>query len=103
MPNSATVHRPSVLAIAPRVVVITFAVSALSFALLLLVGILGTALWAVLRGQPLNMTGAYRHFAIPAIKIVGVLTFVGASVLEIRHYFRRRSEAVAAQASKGQP
>jgi membrane protein YdbS with pleckstrin-like domain len=102
MPNSATVHRPSVLAIAPRVLVITFAVSALSFALLLLLGIVGTALWYAVRGQPLVMTHAYRSFAIPAVKVVAAVTFIGAVILEIRHYLRARSEAVAAVSQKGQ-
>jgi hypothetical protein len=100
--SSAAVHRPSVLAIAPRVVAITFAISALSFALLLLVGIVGTALFSAVSHQPLDMTTAYRHFAIPAIKAVVAITFVGAWVLEIRHYLRRRAEALAAEAGKGQ-
>jgi hypothetical protein len=102
MPTSATVGRPSVLAIAPRVLVITFAVSALSFALLLLLGIVGTTLWYVVRGQPLVITHAYRSFAIPGVKVVAAVTFIGAVIVEIRHYLRARSEAVAAS-EKGQP
>lgn len=103
MPNSTTLHRPSVLAIAPRIVVITFAISALSFALLLLLGIVGTALWFAFHGQPLVMTYAYRSFAIPAIKIVAAVAFVGACVLEVRHYLKARAEALAPEGRKGQP
>ena len=103
MPNSATVRRPSVLAIAPRVLVITFAVSALSFALLLLVGIVGTALWYVVREQPLVMSHAYRSFAIPAVKVVAAVTFICAVILEIRQYLKARNEAAAALNQKGQP
>jgi membrane protein YdbS with pleckstrin-like domain len=103
MLNSATPHRPSLLAIAPRVLVITFAVSALVFALLLLVGIVGTALWYAVHGQPLVMTHAYRSFAIPAVKVVAAVTFICAVILEIRHYLKARSEAAAALNQKGQP
>jgi hypothetical protein len=102
MSKSVTVHRPSVLAIPPRVLVITFAISGLSFALLLLLGIVGTALVSALSGHPLEMTSAYRHFAIPVIKVVVAVTFVGAWVLEIRHYRRARAAALAAEGEKGQ-
>jgi hypothetical protein len=90
-----------VLAIPLRVLVITFAISGLLFALLLLLGIVGTALVSALSGHPLEMTSAYRHFAIPVIKVVVAITFVGAWVFEIRHYLKARADALAAETLRG--
>jgi hypothetical protein len=38
---------------------------------------------------------AYRHFALPVAATVGACAFVGAWILEIRHYQKRKALADA--------
>ena len=72
---------------------ITFLLTLLSFALSLLLGILGVVIAGRLRGFRPNMTMAYRHIALPAAAVVGVVVLVGASVMEVRRY--RQTKALA--------
>jgi len=59
----------------------------------LLLGILGVVVAGRLRGFRPNMTTPYRHIALPAAAIVGVVVLIGASVMEIRRY--RQTKALA--------
>jgi hypothetical protein len=77
-----------------RVVLVTFIGTLLSFALSLLVGIVGTVAVSALRGVHPNMTVAYRQIALPASLITGSVIFVLALTMEIRHY--RQSKTLAA-------
>jgi len=86
---------PNPLAIVPRVLVITVALTGLTFALSLLFGILGMAGIGVLRGHLPDMRMAYRHFAIPVAATVGSCVFIGAWIVEIRHYRKRKALAGA--------
>lgn len=47
-------------------------------------GIVGTVLYGIIRGGPIDMTNAYKHVAIPAAIVIGAAAFVGALVLEVR-------------------
>ena len=76
-----------------RVLLVTFLLTLLSFAVSLLLGILGLVIAARLRGVHPNMSTAYRHIALPLAAVVGVIVFVSASVIEIRHY--RQTKALA--------
>jgi len=69
-----------------RVVLVTFIVTLLSFAVSLLLAIAGTVVGARLRGAHPDMTFAYRHIALPAAATVAAIIFVSASVMEVRHY-----------------
>jgi uncharacterized BrkB/YihY/UPF0761 family membrane protein len=82
-----------------RVALVTFILTLLSFALGLLLGIIGTALTAGIRGLHPNMTHAYRHVAIPIAAAVAVITATCMTVLEIRHY--RQSKTLAGIESAG--
>ena len=73
---------------------LTFIGTLLSFAVSLLVGIIGTVAVAALRGIHPNMTVAYRQVALPAAVVAGSIIFVLALVMEIRHY--RQSKTLAA-------
>jgi hypothetical protein len=73
---------------------VTFIGTLLSFALSLLVGIVGTVAVSALRGVHPNMTVAYRQIALPAALITGSVIFVLALTMEIRHY--RQSKTLAA-------
>ena len=76
-----------------RVLLVTFLFTLLSFAVSLLLGILGLVIAARLRGVHPNMTIAYRNFALPVAAIGGVITLISACVMELRHY--RRNQALA--------
>jgi hypothetical protein len=76
-----------------RVLLVAFLLTLLSFAVSLLLGILGLVLAARLRGVHPNMTIAYRNFAVPVAATAGIITVISASVMELRHY--RRNKALA--------
>ena len=81
---------PSVLAIVPRVILLTFGLTGISFAVSLFLGILGMAAAGIFRGQVPDMRLAYRSFALPIAETVGAAAFVCAWVVEIRHYRKRK-------------
>jgi len=69
-----------------RVLLFTFIVTLLSFAVSLLLGMGGVVLAARLREMHPNMALAYRYVAVPTAAAIGAIVFVSASVMEIRHY-----------------
>jgi hypothetical protein len=77
-----------------RVLLVTFIGTLLSFALSLLLGILGTVVVSSLRRVHPNMTVAYRQIALPAAVVAGSIIFVLALTMEIRHH--RQSKTLAA-------
>jgi hypothetical protein len=89
-----TPRPPRWYAIPVRVLLLTFIGTLLSFAVSLLVGIIGTVAVSALRGIHPNMTVAYRQVALPAAIVAGSIIFVLALVMEIRHY--RQSKTLAA-------
>jgi hypothetical protein len=89
-----TPHPPRWYAIPVRVLFVTFIGTLLSFAVSLLVGIIGTVAVSALRGVHPNLTVAYRQVALPAAVVAGSIIFVLALVMEIRHY--RQSKTLAA-------
>jgi hypothetical protein len=67
-----------------RVLLVTFLLALLSFAVCLLLGILGITIAAVARGSHPNLTLAYRDFAFPAAIIAGVVALIAAIALELQ-------------------
>jgi hypothetical protein len=74
-----------------RVLLVTFIVTLLSFAVSLLLGIGGVVLAAKLRGVHPNMAIAYRHIAFPVAGMVAAIVFVSAVFMEQRHYQRAKA------------
>jgi hypothetical protein len=72
-----------------RVVLVSFLLTLLSFAVSLLLGILGLALLGRLRGIHPNMTLAYRHVALIAMTAV-----------EVRNYWQSKALAEIARRSR---
>ena len=68
-----------------RVLLVAFLLALLSFAVCLLLGILGLVITAGVRGVHPNMTVAYRQVAFPAAVLAGAAALVAAIVLEVRH------------------
>lgn len=69
-----------------RILLVTFIVTLLSFAVSLLLGIFGVIAAAKMRGVHPNMTLAYRDVALPVAGIVAAIVLVSATVMELRHY-----------------
>ncbi len=84
-------RKPRWYMIPVRVLLVTFIVTLLSFAVSLLLGIGGTVLGARLRGAHPDMTFAYRHIALPAAATVGAIVLISASFMEVRHYRQART------------
>ena len=76
-----------------RVLLVTFVLTLLAFAVSLLLGIVGVLLGAWVRDTHPNVTIAYRYVAPPAAAVVGAIALVAAVVMEIRHY--RQAKALA--------
>jgi hypothetical protein len=91
MPPTA---RPRWYMIPVRVLLVTFIGTLISFAVSLLIGILGMVIISALRHTHANMTVAYRVIALPAAVVAGSIIFVLALAMEVRHY--RQSKTLAA-------
>jgi hypothetical protein len=85
---------PRWYAIPVRVLLVTFIGTLISFAVSLLLGIIGIVIMSALRHLQPNMTVAYRMIALPATVVAGSMIFVLALAMEIRHY--RQSKTLAA-------
>lgn len=94
MPATQTRTRAPLRYLIPvRIVLVTFLVTLLSFALSLLAGILGVVVQAGVRGIHPNMTTAYRHVALPTAIVVAALASITMPAWEIRNY--RQTKALA--------
>src|SRR5579862_400157 len=82
-----------------RVILTTLLVTLLSFALSLLVGIVGTVLLAIVGGAQPNLSIAYRHFALLIAGTVCVLALVTSVVVETRQYRQAKALAQIARSS----
>jgi hypothetical protein len=89
-----TPRTPRWYAIPVRVLLITFIGTLVSFAVSLLLGIIGTVVVSALRHIPANMTVAYRVIALPTAVVGGSIIFVLALGMEIHHH--RQSKTLAA-------
>jgi TRAP-type C4-dicarboxylate transport system permease small subunit len=83
---AAPVCKPRWILIPVRVGLVTFLVTLLSFAVSLLLGILGMVIFSRLRGTPPDMTFAYRYIATPVAGVVGAIVLILSLTMEIRHY-----------------
>lgn len=86
MQEQSTLRKPHWYGIAFRVVFVTFLLTLLSFALSLLLGIVGTVLVAKARHVAPDMRIAYRIIAAPVAVVVCAIAFVSSLTMEIRHY-----------------
>src|ERR1700691_3901985 len=89
-----TPRPPRWYAIPVRVLLITFIGTLLSFAIGLLLRIIGIATASALHHAHPNMTIAYRLVAIPTAVVAGSIILVTSLAMEVRHY--RQSTPLAA-------
>jgi uncharacterized BrkB/YihY/UPF0761 family membrane protein len=69
-----------------RIALVTFIGTLLSFALSLLLGIVGTVIVSAARHAHPDMRVAYRQIALPLALIVGILLLIFTTLMELRHY-----------------
>jgi hypothetical protein len=93
MPASNQARRPAWYLIPARVLLVTFLLTLLAFAVSLLLGILGLVITAGVRGVHPNLTTAYRHIALPFAATAAAIVLVSVTVIEIRRY--RQAKALA--------
>jgi membrane-associated PAP2 superfamily phosphatase len=92
-------RRPRWFLIPLRVLLITFPLTLLSFAVSLLLGIFGIVIRAWLRGTRPNLTQAYRYIAAPVALAAAVIVLVSATAVEIRRYRQAKTLAGIERAS----
>ena len=100
MPKLSIPRKPRWYAIPARVLFVTFLLTLLSFAVSLLLSIMGMVIVAKLKGASPDMRFAYRGVALPAAAITGAIVLFLSSVLEIRHYRQARALDGIARASR---
>lgn len=77
----------------------TFLFTLLSFAVALLLSILGTVVYSQVKHIAPNLTFAYRHIAFPFAITVGAVVLVLLSMMEVRNSRRRKSSGGMDRAS----
>jgi hypothetical protein len=82
---------PSWIGIPVRVFAMTFLLTLLSFAVALLLSIMGTVVYAQMKHVAPNLTFAYRHIAFPFAITVGAIVLVLSLGMEIRNYRQRKT------------
>jgi len=83
-----------------RVVLMTFLLTLLTFAVSLFIGIVGTVIFSWLRGGSANVTLAYRHVALPSAAVGAGIALVVMVIIEIRRYRQNRTLSQIAHASR---
>jgi hypothetical protein len=82
---------PRWIGIPVRVFAMTFLLTILSFAVALLLSILGTVVYSQVKHVAPNLTFAYRHIAFPCAISAGAIVLVLALTMEIRNYRQRKT------------
>jgi branched-subunit amino acid ABC-type transport system permease component len=82
---------PRWIGIPVRAVAVTFLFTVLTFAVALLLGILGTVVYSQLKHVAPDMTFAYRHIAFPCAIAAGAIVLVLSLGMEIRNYRQRKT------------
>jgi hypothetical protein len=82
---------PRWIGIPARVFAMTFVFTLLSFAVALLLSILGTIVYSQVRHVAPNLTFAYRHIAFPFAITAGMIVLVLSLAMEIRNYRQRKT------------
>ena len=86
MAMSRETRPPHWYGIPMRVFAVTFIGTLLSFAISLLLAIVGTVVASALRGIHPDLRIAYRFIALPMALVAGAIIFVLSVAMEIRHY-----------------
>jgi len=86
MESPPKTRKPRWQAIPLRVLLVTFLLTLFSFAVSLLLSILGVVIAAKVHGAHPDMRIAYRKIALPVAMVAGSIVLILSVVMEIRHY-----------------
>jgi len=84
------VREPRWYLIPVRVLLVTFVVALLSFAVSLLLGICAVVLAAKFHNIHPDLRVAYRYIALPAAGMVAAIVLISSTFMEVRHYRRAK-------------
>jgi TRAP-type C4-dicarboxylate transport system permease small subunit len=93
LPSKSLASKPRGYWIPLRVLLVTFLLTLLSFAVSLLLGILALVIAARFHGVHPNMSVAYRYIALPVAAVVATVALISAIVMEIRNYSQTKALA----------
>ncbi len=82
---------PRWIGVPVRAFAMTFLFTLLSFAVALLLSIVGTVVYSQVKHVAPNLTFAYRHIAFPFAITVGAIVLVLSLGMEIRNYRQRKT------------
>jgi uncharacterized membrane protein YeaQ/YmgE (transglycosylase-associated protein family) len=88
---SAHASQPHWYLVPVKALAVTFILTLLSFAVGLLLGIIGTLIRGWILGIHPNMTAAYRDVALPVAIVAAVIVFIAAMAMEIRRYRQEKA------------
>ena len=74
-----------------RIFAMTFLFTVLSFAVALLLSIMGTVVYSQVKHVAPNLTFAYRHIAFPCAITAGAIVLLLTLAMEIRSYRQRKT------------
>lgn len=92
--DMANQERPRWMGPGARILLFTFLSTLLSFAVALLLSILGTVIYSQIQHVPPNLVFAYKHVAFPVAVLVGAAALIVTLMVEIRNY--RQGKVLAA-------
>ena len=84
-------RKPRFYLVPVRALLVTFILTLLSFAVSLLLGIIGFVLYTHTSGSRVSLTLAYRMVAFPTAIIVGVVALIVMLTLETRRYRQEKA------------
>jgi ABC-type dipeptide/oligopeptide/nickel transport system permease component len=86
------VHRkPRLILVPVRALLVTFILTLLSFAVSLLLGIIGFVLYTHTSGNRVSLALAYKMVAFPTAAIVGIVVLIVMMTLETRRYQQEKA------------
>lgn len=83
--------KPRWIGIPVRALAMTFLFTVLTFAIALLLSILGTVVYSQVKHAAPNLTFAYRHIAFPVAIAAGLVVLMLSFGMEIRNYRQRKT------------
>ncbi len=92
-------RKPSLLLVPVRALLITFILALLSFAISLLLGIIGFVVYTHTSGNRVSLALAYRLIAFPTAVVVAAVVLVVSLTAETRRYRRERALAAIERAA----
>lgn len=101
MPQVEKPRKPRWYAVPVRILLVTFILTLMTFALCLFMAILGTVVAGKVRGYTPDLRLAYRHIALPIAVGAGMVVFIVTTVMEVRHFRQTKALHGILRASRG--